>query len=659
MPRIPAYGSIGLAEYSELGLKVGLEVHQQLLTAKKLFCRCPAGLYTREHDGTVLRHMRPTLSELGEYDGTALMEFKTRKEIIYRIHSDTVCTYEMDDTPPFMLNEEALDIAIEMALLLRLNRVGELHIARKQYLDGSIPTGFQRTTILGVDGWIPYKGRRIRIAQLGLEEDSCREVSDRGHTRVYLTDRLGIPLIETVTYPDMKTPREAAEVGQILRRLARATGKMRTGHGAARQDVNVSVRGGTRIEIKGVPSLNAIPLLVYNEVLRQCALLRIREKLRERGITPATFRYGIHDVTRTLSRTRYTPIRRALDEGMQVGCTLLSGFSGILKETTQTDTNFAKEISDRIRVIACLTRLPNMVHSDSASEMLSASDWKQIRRGTRAGEGDALVLTWGEEADVICACEEIAVRAKEAAEGVPRETRQALRDGTTGFERILPGPNRMYPDTDLPPIAVTEERVSRIRASLPEPPWRVEARYAAFNLPPDVLEELLASPRRALFDRLVKKLEVPPVLAGEMLFRFARALARRGRRLDALEDEEISRVFEAYREGRLAREGINKVLSFLAPPAGSPPPPSPAAADRVEAAIDTLGLRPVEEERLHALVHEALLRSGRGRFPSPEARFRHVMGILMTDLRGCVEGRRLAALVAEALGEGGEERKKP
>ena len=256
-------------DYAKIGLRSGLEIHQQLLTDKKIFCRCPAGRYSDQYDSEILRHMRPTLSELGEYDGTALMEFKTKKEIIYRINRNSVCTYEMDDTPPFMLNEQALDIALEVAMMLDLNLVNELHIARKQYLDGSIPTGFQRTTIVGVDGWIPYKGRKIGVYQLGLEEDSCREVSDIGHQRVYLTDRLGMPLIEPVTHPDMRTPQEVAEVGEILRKLMRATGKVRTGHGSTRQDVNVSVSGSTRIEIKGVPSLRRIPRLVYNEAMRQ------------------------------------------------------------------------------------------------------------------------------------------------------------------------------------------------------------------------------------------------------------------------------------------------------------------------------------------------------------------------------------------------------
>jgi len=254
------------AAYSKLGFKCGLEVHQQLKTEKKLFCHCPAGRYHEhgDYDAEIVRHMRPTLSELGEYDGTALMEFKTRKVVVYRIKNETTCTYEIDDTPPFLLNRQAVEIAMEVALLLKCNIVGEFHITRKQYLDGSIPTGFQRTGILGIEGEIPLSRKRIRIIQLSIEEDSCREISDVGHTRIYSTDRLGMPLIETVTYPEMLTPDEAAEAAHYIRFLARSTGKVRTGIGAAREDVNVSVTGGTGVEIKGVAHIRWIPGLTYN-----------------------------------------------------------------------------------------------------------------------------------------------------------------------------------------------------------------------------------------------------------------------------------------------------------------------------------------------------------------------------------------------------------
>ena len=188
-------------DYDRIGFMSGLEVHQQLKTKEKLFCHCPAGLYQKsdDYDAELIRHMRPTLSELGEYDGTALMEFRTRKQIVYHIKNESACTYDVDDTPPFPLNREALGISLEISLLSKLKIVGEVHITRKQYLDGSIPTGFQRTAIIGVEGEIQLRKKKVRIIQLSVEEDSCREVSDIGHVRVYRTDRLGMPLIETVT----------------------------------------------------------------------------------------------------------------------------------------------------------------------------------------------------------------------------------------------------------------------------------------------------------------------------------------------------------------------------------------------------------------------------------------------------------------------------
>jgi glutamyl-tRNA(Gln) amidotransferase subunit E len=633
-------------DYEAVGLKSGLEVHQQLLTDRKLFCRCPARRYSPEYDAEILRHMRPTLSELGEYDGTALMEFKTKKEIVYRVHRDTVCTYEMDDTPPFLIDETALDIAIEVALLLRLNLVSELHISRKQYLDGSLPTGFQRTTILGVDGWIPYAGRKIGITQLGLEEDSCREVSDVGHHRVFLTDRLGVPLVEVVTDPDMRTPQETAAVCEIIRRLLRSTGKVRTGHGAGREDVNVSVRGGTRNEIKGVPSITRIPLLIYNEAMRQWSLLRIRETLAKRGVSPATFVSRDYDVTRYLALTRYHPIRHALDQGEVVRCVVLEKFSGILCERTQTQTTFAKEVSDRVRVVSCLTTLPNIVHSDAASETLSADEWKSIRHRVKAGPEDALVFVWGSREDAQSACNEVAIRGREATEGVPRETRQALRDGTTGFERILPGPERMYPDTDLPPVAVKPASVERAKQSLPQPPWEREGRYAALGLPKDIFDVLVVSPRYRLFDRVTGELGITPLLAGVVLVRLGKMLSRRGASIAKLSDEVLFGLFQAYRAGRFAKEGWPDVLEEAI-----------RRRDRggeltnAFELLEALGFKPVGDEGVRGLARVLVRKTDFRSLWNPGSVHRHLMGAMMAELKGRADGSVIAAILEDELGK--------
>ncbi len=630
------FGEMTDSDYEEVGFRSGLEIHQQLLTDKKLFCRCPAGRYSRTFDAEILRHMRPTLSELGEYDGTALMEFKTKKEIIYQIHRDTVCTYEMDDTPPFELNEEALDIALGIALLYNLNLVDELHIARKQYLDGSIPTGFQRTTIVGVNGWLPYKGRKIRIVQLGLEEDACREVSDVGHRRTYLTDRLGMPLIETVTAPDMRTPDEVADVAQICRRLVRSTGHVRTGIGAAREDVNVSVRGGTRVEIKGVPRIPRIPLLTHHEAMRQWNLLRLRDELHRRGITAETFKSETEDVSRILQRTKYQPIRDALDAGLEAKGVVLRGFRGLLNWQTQTNTYFSREISDRVRVVACLTTLPNIVHSDSHSETLSSSEWESVRRHSRATRDDTLVVVWGNADDVKTGAQEIAIRAKEAAVGIPSETRQALRDGTNGFERILPGPDRMYPDTDLPPKKVTAERLEEIRKKVPIPIWTREAWYEELSIPKDVVEPLAMSRFAGLFERLVKENGVDPTLAAVALIQYPKRIGKKGLDPSVLGEETLHRIFGLLLDGKISREGVLEAMIRAAENGGKLDgsfPPAPSGAE-VEALIGR------EKKKLATLpVHNA-------------DKAAHVlMGLVMPSLRGRVEGAAVSRRVAAAVEE--------
>ncbi len=621
-------------DYAAVGFRSGLEIHQQLLTAKKLFCRCPAGRYSPKFDAEILRHMRPTLSELGEYDGTALMEFKTRKEIIYRINRETVCTYEMDDTPPFMIDEEALDIALETGLLYDCKMIDELHIARKQYLDGSIPTGFQRTTIVGVDGKIPYKGRDVRIIQLGLEEDACREVSDVGHRRVYLTDRLGMPLIETVTGPDMRTPREVADVAQILRRLVRSTGRMRTGIGAAREDVNVSVEGGTRIEIKGVPRIPRIPRLTYNEAMRQWNLLRLKEELARRGVVTDNFAASAEDVTKVLRRTLYQPLQSAIGAGMTVFGVRLAGFKGLLRWQTQTDTYFSREISDRVRVIACLTVLPNIAHSDSPGETLSGAEWTAVRKALGAGPNDTVVVVWGPEADAKLGAQEVIVRAREATVGVPSETRQALVDGTNGFERILPGPDRMYPDTDLPPKRILPERLERLRASLPARILAREGRYREMGVPEDLVVRLASSPFAPLFERAAGEWGVKPTLAAVVLAQYPRRLRRRAFAAQRLDAQTLEAVLRALGERRLYKEGVLPLLERLLSTGGTVDEALPSAADAAGVA---------------AGVREAAEAVKGLRFRREPARALKAMGFLMASLRGRAEGADLAARISGAL----------
>jgi glutamyl-tRNA(Gln) amidotransferase subunit E len=633
---IKPFSEMTESDYAALGFKSGLEIHQQLLTSKKLFCRCPAGCYSDTFNAEILRHMRPTLSELGEYDGTALMEFKTKKEIIYQIHRDTVCTYEMDDTPPFELNGDALDIALQIGLLYGCSMVDEIHIARKQYLDGSIPTGFQRTTIVGVNGSIPYKNRRIGIVQLGLEEDACREVSDVGHLRTYLTDRLGMPLIESVTAPDMRTPEEVAEVAEILRRLVRSTGKVRTGAGAARQDVNVSVTGGTRVEIKGVPRIPNIPLLTYHEAMRQHNLLRLREELHRRGITRETFQSKMEEVTKLLRRTHFQPIRNAIGEGLSVNGVLLRGFRGLLRWQTQTDTYFSREISDRVRVVACLTTLPNIIHSDSPSETLSSSEWHVLRKTLGATDEDTVVAVWGNRQDAATGASEIAIRAREATVGIPSETRQALRDGTNGFERILPGPDRMYPDTDLPPIRITRERLALILARVPKPFWEREEWYRQLHVPKDSVVPLCISPHAGLFAKAVEEWGIPPTVAAVALIQLPKRVGRTMGRAVDFPTAVMHELLLALRDRALAKEGLLPAMLEVARGNGFSRDALPP---------------PCLEEELARTVSRCSADLTSPAVHNPGRKQEVLMGLVMEEVRGRIDGATVAERIKEVYRE--------
>ncbi len=697
------------ADYDALGFMCGLEVHQQLLTKSKLFCRCPAGHSVEAFDAEVLRHMRPTLSELGEYDGTALMEFKTRKDIVYRLERGTVCTYEMDDTPPFELDEESIRIALDVCLMFDLNLVSELHVMRKQYLDGSIPTGFQRTIMMGLDGAVPFRvpelgvDKPLRIRQLSLEEDACREVSDVGHRITFRTDRLGMPLTEVVTEPDLLTPWEVQAGARLVARATRAVGRVRRGPGAARQDVNVSVAGGRRIEIKGVHHHRGLPRLVHIEAFRQLNLLRIREELRRRGIqhgdlvvpggVPWDVSSLVVDATPILKRSDYAPLREALKpaperrygrrgedapdparEGM--ACAVrLPGFAGILSRATQPGLTFANELADRVRVIACLTARPFLIHSDITGYGLRARDWRQLRTTLGASNDDSIVVVWGPRDDCATAGREILLRAGEALDGIPSETRQAFRDGTNGFERILPGPDRMYPDTDTPPLPVPDAWIEQSRAQLSERPWDRVKRYCALGLAERDAVQLVDASWAGWFDDIVKKSSLAEGKAGHVARRLYHALQKQlpgslrarggsrrslGLRTDKGDAPSIGKrdatratlvlpapdcilaLVEAMRSGAIVPEALDLgIARVLQEPAVAP---SALIAELAPRDHDTRELA----QRIRACVAD-VVNELHARRPTPDGVVLWAMGRVMPGLRGRVHAAEVRARVAEAL----------
>ncbi|MDJ0766269.1 MAG: Glu-tRNA(Gln) amidotransferase subunit GatE [Myxococcota bacterium] len=639
-------------DYREVGLIVGLEVHQQLLTDYKMFCRCPAGRYTKTHDGEVLRHMRPTLSELGEYDGTALMEFKTKKNIIYLLHKSNVCTYEMDDTPPFLMNPNALDVAIEQCLMLGCDIVDEVHVARKQYLDGSIPTGFQRTAIVGVGGKLPFLDRHLTITQVSVEEDSCREVSDQGHLIVWRTDRLGMPLIETVTGPDLRTPEEVVEAILLIGRVCRSTGHVRVGMGASRQDVNVSVRGGRRVEIKGVPQAWWAKQLVHGEAVRQVNLLQLRDQLRRRGFKrPEDIRVTHQDITTRVADSAFEIFRREHFEqliaqenrrqGFELGkgpfCVRgvrLAGLAGTLNWPGQPNHTFAHELSGRVRVIAGLDWEPVLVHGEAWPEYTNADrELAEIRSALGCDAQDGLAVVWGPQEDTVTAAEEIRLRYIDALEGVPNETRQPFVDGHTCFERILPGPDRMYPDTDSPPIRIVRERVGRLRASLPPPPWERAARYGKAGVPEETICYLIRRGGARRVDLVIKASGADVRDACFFFGQRLKGLRRSGVPVDRITDAQWCAFFEIVKQRPVLFEAWQRIVTHMA-----------SAADTdtsLSSLIKALGFNDPALEWQDDVAQVATMRPDWDN-GDPAKRLRYLMGRVMPKLRGRIAAREVA-----------------
>lgn len=527
-------------ELRDLGFRGGLETHQQLATSGKLFCRCPARIRNDKHHQELLRHMRPTLSEFGEYDGTALMEFKTKKQVHYLLYNDSVCTYEMDDTPPFKTNPHAVNSALQLAMMFNMSLVDELHITRKQYLDGSIPTGFQRTAIVGVNGVIPFLGRKLHFVQMSLEEDACREVSDIGHHVFYRTDRLSIPLVEPVTAPELYTPHEMALAAKLVGETMRSTHLVRRGIGSVRQDVNVSIAGGTRIEIKGVPKISLIEPLSRIEAYRQKALLDLRSDLRQSDIDPEALPadfvvIGEGDVEKTAAMT-------------------VPGFRKFADHSTQPGLTFLDELRGRVRVIACLRHAPFVEEAD-----------EELRHKLQSSPEDAVFVLRGTPEDLQTAALEIRIRIREAFLGIPPETRQAKPGGTTDFERILPGADRMYPDTDLPPQPIPADTFDNLAKLLPKKPWDRRTVYKRLGLSDHLMDRLLNLELCDLYDSLILKVDMKPAPLASLLADRMRGSRRAGRDwMKVLGAEGISSAVISLSEKGVTAKGAAGILDLMA-----------------------------------------------------------------------------------------------
>lgn len=627
-------------DYQKLGFKAGLEIHQQLDT-RKLFCRCPSRLdETDDSDVGFARVLRPTASELGEVDQAAVEEARKALRFEYVGSRATCCLVDMDEEPPHAMTPEALDVALEATFLLNARPVDEVHIMRKIVVDGSNTAGFQRTSLVATRGVVEAEEGNVRMATFCLEEDSARRLDRVGNVQRYRLDRLGIPLIEIATEPDLKSPSHAREVAELIGMALRATGKVKRGIGTIRQDLNVSIREGARVEIKGVQELRLIETAVEWEVMRQAHLVEVRAKLAERGATEADYLRPVVDVGDVFQATAAKSVAAALQAGGSVYAVALPHLAGLLGKKGAEEIpppRVGRELADYAKVKA---GVKGIFHSDELPAYgITPGEVGHVRARLSLRDEDAFALVVESEAVAAVALQAVLGRAVQLLRGVPEETRDLNPDGTSRYLRPLPGGARMYPETDVPPVGLDEARLKRIRENLPEMPKEKMARFQRdyADLSAEQARQLVRGGHAAVFESLVKATGLVKETA-RLLLSTLPELESKGFQRDLATDAVLLDVMRTLAEGGFAKEALPQVLQH-------------AAEKRVGAkdATAALGLGAASQDEVRAFIdaeiekNAALVEKQGLRAQGP------LMGPVMARFKGQVSGQELSALLKERL----------
>ena len=611
-------------------IKVGLEIHRQFDTEHKLFCSCPTQLSEEPPENKFLRRLRPTQSELGQVDQAALFEFHRGKGIVYEADHKTSCLVEMDEEPPGRLNTEAIEVCLTAALLMNAKPVDEIHVMRKIVIDGSNTTGFQRTSVVALNGLLTIDGSTVPIDQISLEEDAARKTSQTREVTGYRIDRLGIPLIEVTTAPVLHSPSEVEKVALAIGNVLRATRKVKRGLGSVRQDLNISIPNGALIEIKGVQELELIGKAVQLEVDRQKSLLQIKDELKNRNVQSSTINRDYIDLTTLFQNTEARVFKEAiLKNGVVLGMRLQHFGKLLGRELGAPGLRFGTELSGRASFWA---GVGGIFHSDELPGYgITELEIEQVRKMLNLDGEDAFVLVADQYERAKDALSAVADRAVEALAGVPEETRNAMPDGSSRFLRPRPGAARMYPETDVPSAPITEQTIAELKSKLPETPEESIKRLThQYSLNQKLSKQLMDSDYLALFERTAKASKnTQASFIATMLTETCKSLEREGFAVHEVSDEKIESIFQLVERGTIAKEAMLDLLKWQAKNPDSDP----------NDGINALGFQMLSETELEIIIDQHLEKNrklveekGSGAFPS-------LMGSIMSEVRGKTDSK--------------------
>jgi glutamyl-tRNA(Gln) amidotransferase subunit E len=609
-----------------VGVKVGLEIHQQLATNKKLFCNCNP-IETDEYSIKFQRKLRASKSELGEFDPAALFESTKSKTIMYYANDESSCLVEQDEEPPHELDEDARKISLVISSALKSNIFSEIYPMRKTVIDGSNTTGFQRTMLISQGGFFDTGEIKIGVQSICLEEDAAKNLGDEGSVRKFGLERLGIPLIEIATEPFEVELTEIKKIALSLGRILRSTKKVKRGLGSIRQDVNVSIKdgGGVVIEVKGVQQLDQLEKVVEYEARRQHGLLKISKKIQEKK-----WIYGKEDskdITGLFSECKSKIIQTALKKNQKIMAITFRNMEGIFGYSPYESIRLGKEVAELVRFFG----IGGVFHSDELPNYgVEEIDLEKLKKFSEINEKDAFLILASPEEKIHTIIDQIILRIEYIKNhGIPIDTRLATQSGETKFLRPRPGSARMYPETDIPPIIITNEELLEAQNSVPKS-WddSIKELETKYKLNPQLAEQVFDSRYIGLFEKIVEEVKTNPTFVASILCSTITNLERSGLNSDLLKNDEIFKLFSLLEDGKIAKESIEIIFESI----------MSGKSNSAEEAMKNASIESINEDEIEKIIvnivnkNEEIIKNQKERAVGP------LMGIVMKELRGKASG---------------------
>jgi len=546
--------------FEKIGLKVGLEIHQQLDTGKKLFCNCKS-VEDDEYTNKFSRKLRATKSELGKVDPAALFESTKSKTIVYYANPNSSCLVEKDEAPPHDLDQNAKNTALLIGSALNSKIFSEIHVMRKTVVDGSNTSGFQRTMLVAQGGHIEVEGKQVGIQSICLEEDAAKIIKDEDDRRLFSLDRLGIPLVEIALEPVTDDPKTVRNIALTLGRLLRVTKKVARGIGTIRQDVNISITGGGVIEVKGVQQLDQLEKIIEFEGKRQHGLQIVSEMIKATNCGDIDKASDVFVITDLLKDCNSKIIKNSLQNENEVKVIRIKKLAGLIGFEPYTGVRLGKEIGQLVRFFG----IGGIFHSDELPNYgIIDSDIQKVRKFLELNQDDAFLIIAGKTPSVDFAIESIIKRINNAKSGPPAETRAATQTGETVFLRPRPGASRMYPETDIPTIKITKEESDFAKSEIPKP-WdesllEIQNKY---KINAQLSEQIFDSEYFDLFEKICSGEKNSPNFVASVLCSTITNLQRNGLDSKLLTHDEISTTFELLQSKKITKESVEIIFQQI------------------------------------------------------------------------------------------------